>query len=425
MPPTRTCPRRLLLWQALLHLSVAVASPTMHGGTCVDPFCLAPPLCGRPDYASLSAANCSLLFPAPRSRLACARHCTCLHARHVCKGAQPASFSSESECVAASCKGPLDAGAFPARDPAPRLQGPYRRVAVFSTTIEPLYSFFAPITSLLWSSLQGYAPMLQLVLRDASETTRAEQELADLVRSHSAAAGALVDEMRAPALWPRDEVATLAQVARLYAFLSPALSPAVDAYLLTTDADIWPVDVGYFNDGLDPGARLHVLYANAYAGARTLMYPICYLGANASAWREIMRPRATGVLAASAAEVADGRRAYGEAWGVRDNARSPRWYYDQLLFGQRVAAWDGHPGRCQRVQRAPQRDRIDQGALAFNGSARELAGKIDSHVLRPGHEAAQWRGLRKLLAVMLAPEQLAWVEGYRKKFNALVRSRGL
>ncbi|KAH3746175.1 hypothetical protein Pelo_12431 [Pelomyxa schiedti] len=302
---------------------------------------------------------------------------------------------------------------------------PSARVAMFSSTVDSFYLFFTPITSLLWSNL-GYTPVLQVATHD-NDPPYVKFAL-DMCRK----AGALVYEGFTDPSEDGEWEITAVQVARLYGFMMSLPSfLGDDPYILTSDADMWPLSEIYF-DNQKSTKPLHLLYANAYRRGDSKvanMFPICYIGATASVWHDIMQPAtmypgSQNPVAWAEAEVKyqlkQAQQRYGAKWKVGDKATSPRWYYDQILFGSRVTSWGKCPDECLMVDRSVGRDRVDRGAWqqTYNTKA-GLAGKIDSHVLRPGTDDSNWEKLKDLLQFYVSPSQLEWLSAYKERFVEL------
>lgn len=202
--------------------------------------------------------------------------------------------------------------------------------------------------------------------------------------------------------------ATVSQVARLFV---PMLY-ADATYVLTSDNDMWNLDRAHFAQRGRGDVQL--FYGNAYAGRSPPMYPICYIGMRAALWRTVMLGDDAATMPfdldrVTRDAVRAGARRYGDEWNVANKAVSPRWYYDQILFGEAIARWPGHPSRCDIIVRRPGLDRLDRGRWQFR-DARDLAGKIDAHLLRPGFSAENWPRLLALWQALFRNEPAQLVE---------------
>lgn len=128
--------------------------------------------------------------------------------------------------------------------------------------------------------------------------------------------------------------ATISQVARLYAgMLNYSTGP--DTYLLTGDIDMWPVSYSHFHN-IDTKKSVFLDYANAYAHNKNeVMYPICYIGATARTWQEIMGYSQGDSRAAILSQLDEAAIEYQDEWNKP--GYGVKWYYDQKLFGKKIA----------------------------------------------------------------------------------------
>lgn len=304
--------------------------------------------------------DCSLFADEPRTM------CDCERQRCAC------DIASSCETIALQCV--VSHSATRARS-----------VAVISTTVDELYLFFTPLTSLIWRALMDYDVACVLVGPDPRDSPL-----------HAAVLNATL-RVGADVLWVPSEAdvadATVSQVARLFV---PMLYDD-DTYVLTSDNDMWNLDRAHFAQRGPPDS-VQLFYGNAYVGRTPPMYPICYIGMRASLWRTVMSNAVPSLadrstpfdLARVTHElIRAGERRYGAEWRIANKATSPQWYYDQIVFGEAIDRWPGHPSQCQIIIRRPGLDRIDRGRWSFK-SARDLVGKIDAHLLRPGFTVENW-----------------------------------
>ncbi len=187
---------------------------------------------------------------------------------------------------------------------------------------------------------------------------------------------------------------------------------------------MWPLQYDHFHQR-DPDKKVQLFYANAYQHQKNeVMYPICYIGATVPVWKDIMKLRSGDVRQTILSQLDQATAEYGTEWNAP--GYGVQWYYDQKLFGRRIAAWPGHPKDCQKINRPPDRqflaDRLDRGRWKFNSKA-DLQGMIDAHILRPGFSDENWPRLKVLLEALLTKEQVRWVEMYKQQFVNISRGK--
>ena len=144
---------------------------------------------------------------------------------------------------------------------------------------------------------------------------------------------------------------------------------------------MWNLNRPHFWQPAPSDTDVQLFYANAYAYRKdAVMYPICYIGMSPEMWRTVMRTGDDDVDLSRFlhAMLRIGAERYGRQWTHAAKAASPQWYYDQIVFGEAIEQWSGHPSRCHRIDRAPAMDRVDRGRWQFNGN---LQGKIDAHLV--------------------------------------------
>jgi len=279
-----------------------------------------------------------------------------------------------------------------------------RRFAVFSTDRSPSYLFLAPLTARLWNRI-GYASLVTLAGPPHAWRHNPIQCLAAAELSRQHARLAHLPEI------PGYATSSVAQLSRLYA---ATLDFPPDTYLLTADADMWPLSSDHFAN-LAPHKSVHVLYANAYPQTGPFpRFPICYLGASVDSWRAIMRTGKSDLSAALSDQLEFGLGSDPPAWRA--------WNYDEWLFGEMLESTPGYPGTCDFRARAggagkPPPDRLDRNHWRDPDT---LAGLIDAHVLHPAYSAGNWPRLRRLLALALPPHEMQGVDAYHAAFvNAI------
>jgi len=263
------------------------------------------------------------------------------------------------------------------------------------------YFFFLPLISLAWQELIGYCPIILII---GSKESWLNEKLNRFVLDESRRFGAeiyFIDCMEG------HRNSTFAQISRLYASL---LGYSEDTYLLTSDVDLLPLSRRFFNQQ-DFSKQVHLFYGNVYDKKK---FPLGYIGADVSTWKQVMRPVTSDMLKAISWQLDNGLGKGSEHWTA--------WNYDEFLFGVRIFEWDSKLLRCQIIERqgAPPIDRIDRSNWHFDG---HLEGKVDAHLLRPGYTQENWSRIGNVLRCFLPENWYTWVENYHKKFMEILERK--
>lgn len=271
--------------------------------------------------------------------------------------------------------------------------------AILATDTNHDYAFFAPLTCALWSTRMGYRPLLFLVGDVTTWMGDLRLRLAVEGCRRFGAEIVFTGEFNGFA------TSTIAQVSRLFAASVDGI--ADDAFLLTSDVDMWPL--GGWIGGLEHAPdRVYVYGANAYANEKTPHVPICYLGAAAKVWREIM---GSGTFRGEILHAMAGLSRHLTAPGA-GSATTRSWFFDERHFGERLAEWSGYPSRCVFIPREFKAGdwRIDRSDWQ---TVRDLDGIADAHLLRPGY-GEHWHRLRHVLALAMPAAFVEWADSYRE-----------
>jgi hypothetical protein len=269
------------------------------------------------------------------------------------------------------------------REPGGGMNGQKR--VVLSATINPAYSFFAPLTALVWRHIAGFDPLLLLI--GSSIEWRSDPRAA-VVLAEASRHAEVVFVPRLAGVADH----SLAQVVRLCA---AALDGADDDYLLVSDIETWPLD-GERYQAVDPRREFQVFNADAYGGDRL---PMCYLGGRRAAWRDIFG--LAGNIELALANI---------PWPADTD-----WHFDERYASGRLRAARDFERRCELLPRpcGPNHGRLDRARWRVPASR---AGLVDAHLPRPGFTAEHWPQLRSLLQLLLPPDELDVSAAYHDRY---------
>lgn len=277
---------------------------------------------------------------------------------------------------------------------------PARKFAVTSSDVNETYSFFLPVVARAWRAL-GWTPLFLLVgtVEEWERNHRAFFALENMVPGDITSFVRRAEGYR---------VSTTAQLVRLLAAALPNLKES--DYLLTSDVDMIPLDKGHFLKQ-DWSMDFNVLGADAYGditkGILPPKFPMCYLGARVSAWRDVMGI-SSGDLDAEVRSALVGR--------------PDHWDNDEMYFASRLHRHRFYAGNVEKVEEGRYRKgtcdllmrgwpygraarRVDREVWGFSGEST----MIDCHSQRPGFREP--RVLRSVLTKYF-PEDVPWFTKY-------------
>lgn len=230
------------------------------------------------------------------------------------------------------------------------------KYAVISSDVNPLYSFYLPILGRAWEEM-GYTALYLLVGEEKDWKSHPEASFA-LERFKNMGLIHYVSTI------PNREIHTVAQVSRLYASAIPSLKK--DDYLLTTDADMIPLSKSFFNKE-DKSLDFHLFTGNGYdlvsKDHLPVKFPMCYLGASVSSWKEVM-----GIKEFSVSEHM--KRHFAAVPGPA------RWDHDEMTFATRIKYSDMFSGPVLKHAEGNSKGRVHL-MNRFRGGGGSFYGRLD------------------------------------------------
>jgi hypothetical protein len=259
------------------------------------------------------------------------------------------------------------------------------RTVVISSDNNPDYLFFLPIVSWAWRKL-GWEVI--------TVSPKINSQICDLVCANIDNYALFFDPIN------EYRIETQVQCMRLYV----ANWVHESYYLMTTDADMLPLS-DYWNPD----------YTKFTSWGRDLTNyhnPICYLGAPAPIWKEVMQ--LTGNT------MKDMIRDFEIHHGSKSDHWETWWQIDQDIITERLLKY---PYVRQDRGIAPNSGfpagRIDRGAWDVT-LYQPL--RIDAHLLRPGYSKENWPRIMNLIkdCFDISSEDREWMEEYRINFLKLI-----
>ena len=279
-----------------------------------------------------------------------------------------------------------------------------RRV-ILACTANPRYAFALPIACRLWQRI-GYEPIVMLV------GNQIEWEGPGLALAWSKLAKS--EYWVLPIEGYNDS--TVAQCARLAGWMLAMPGE----YVLTADADMWPLGSAYFRKESGRGI-LNLFSWAAYAHEAKFKQPICYLGASRETWEQICGAWATVTEGLTSILGACG-------YGVND---WDQWNWDERWISRQIKVWAGFPDQCWNHPRGTGKGkefwsggpgsgvigRIDRAN--WPTIADELPKRcIDAHLPTEPWAEQYWPSCSAILATYAGDELADWADEYRAAWMA-------
>ena len=292
----------------------------------------------------------------------------------------------------------------------------HKRYAVFSANSDDkdyTYAFLLPLTTMSWRRI-GYGSIVLIVgrLQDWRDVP-----VTNYILESTLDQGAIVVFLQGAAA---GNSVMLSQTSRLFAAALVPLNDTSQTVLVTSDADIWPVDEHLYTieSNITSIRSINAFCCGEFLhrGRAYRMLPLTNIVATVATWRMLIRQK--GALPSCPDDiVAYFAREFGEL-ARRDvrKGENEGWFMDQHMASLWLDDWRRQHGNesVRYVKRNIARDRIDSNHW-FPYVIRDLK---DAHVLLVTHTDAVWRRVRPLLKLLygLTSTEFLWCEQYRDGF---------
>lgn len=296
---------------------------------------------------------------------------------------------------------------------------PFRNYTVFSITTgnnSEDYIFYLPLTTLAWKRI-GFNSVI-LVVGASNKST--SDPLISYVLSKCLELDAVVIHIYSPTA----NAVTISQVGRLFAanILRAARADVELIYLVTSDADLWPIHPDVYRLPSDIAVlslNFNCCSSFPHRDRNYTMLPMCNIGMRVMTWNNITQQ--DGILPKSSQEILN--FLYSEFGQVALNqtqkGENPGWYLDQKTISILIKNWTEKYGNnnVMFIPRHTTNDRIDRSDWKGESS---LDGKIDAHMPLQAFTPDIWKeGITPLLKSMYVynSERYNWsleyYEGYK------------
>ena len=275
------------------------------------------------------------------------------------------------------------------------------------------FLFFLPLTSLAWRRL-NYTPIIVIT---GTRRYWDNNTLLRIVRRECEKVGATIVFLETQT----DFEITMSQVARIYSSAFPFFQNKT-AYILTSDADIWPIHRYLFEPPCGRQCKTKVVaYNNAccgYLGNNKDMahYPISYIGMTKNTWKDVMELR--NVTINSAEDIIKHLEKNNYNLKGEDGRRGTKlWYVDQHMISTKLYAYLKSQNSGPFISILPHigvRQRIRKVRFVVPN---KLDGKVDAHLpINEYNTTSVWEDIRPLLEKLVTTEELYSCDNYYREF---------
>ena len=309
-----------------------------------------------------------------------------------------------------------------------------RRFAVFSCSTPNShshrgydYAFYLPLTVLAWQRI-GYESVV-LIIGDEKEWQR-HPLLAYVLKALTDLTARMSSSVRVIFI-PTDENnrLMLSQTSRLFVTNMADFPGRSTDYVMTTDADLWPLRREHFYQPVGVINRpLTLIHSDCcdpcqFKGRTYRMIPMSHIGASASTWRQLINVYPSLLANDSSTILKYCKRVFGRRVYNPVEYASSDWYIDQKLISIRVDQWIRKKANSStgNLTFEPSDDgfyRIDRDEWRPDLiPMSEFSTCFDVHLIRNGFLPVNWKTIQMILNYMYDSRTRDWCDTYAKEFH--------
>jgi hypothetical protein len=300
---------------------------------------------------------------------------------------------------------------------------PRKLYSVFSTDMQDMkYASLAPLSAYVWKHHLGVTPIVYISF-DFSQLSHVGQLLVDAIEMYGG-------EVRIVPRRPGDSIPTTLQNVRLAAFQSRMLRP--DDYLITADADIWPLSKDFWRTVLTNKKDRMFIYngpfyhhqralgSHDFAALSFLGAPVRYWRTMYSEWVKITGANNTSGVHQTLWQILDaGKRFYNErSWNEHpsEGEIGVQWSWDQVMAGQWLQSTKQCPDHCYINEDVRRLDRMNWQWSNENGSQEHDTERIlqftDAHLPFPLSDESTYQKLRSAWMALFSSAEV--IDSFRE-----------
>ena len=277
------------------------------------------------------------------------------------------------------------------------------------------FLFYLPLTSLSWRRL-GYLPVIYIVGKKSDWNTI---PVLQVVRDECKRVGARVIIIENNSRYQ----ITITQVIRLYAS-STDFFQNKDGFILTSDADLWPIHTSLFTQSCTGHEDTHITVYNYKCCGfiketdnvkRIIRHlPMSNIGMTRDTWRQVMKLDPKTVIR-TANDILEHLTSNNITLSGEDGKRKTFiWFVDQRLISRRIYEYLNENTMVSFLGKMPYpRHRLDRSNWYVPET---LEGVVDAHLPSPAYREDIWLAVRPLLELLFSDEELQKCDSYRSAF---------
>nr|CAH0102665.1 unnamed protein product [Daphnia galeata] len=277
------------------------------------------------------------------------------------------------------------------------------------------YAYNVPLTALAWERI-GFKSIVLII---GSRCEWENDPTLSLILSR-------LEERSGIAIFVKTSLnyrSTISQMARIFVTNFKEFPGKESDYLITSDADLWPIRKEHFI----PHSNMDIVLVHGECCGEFKMnnkfysmYPMSNIGATVSIWRQLMNENHS--IAYDSESILNYLQdVFGEISWSSDIVGRETWYMDQRLISIRIAEWMELHGQ-NSVYRVSDKgfSRADRASWAEveKLSSEQFLSKFDSHLPRKGYLPKQQAKIKPLIDFMYGNNSLEskWIHKYNQEF---------
>ena len=299
-----------------------------------------------------------------------------------------------------------------------------QKYAVFSSSVfdeESLhYLFSLPLTALTWKRL-GFGCLILLIgdpfLCEVKSNVR---YVFDVLNEMPHVVLLTIDGV------PSNHSVMISQTSRLFgaSLVQRVQEDWDETFLITADADIWPLCEGSFRGFFDLSDNTEILHGDIgivnVTGKLVIHIPLSYVEMKVKTWRDVLTLSGTTEMPKSPDEIMQYFfRVFGNDTLVFVTRGGRGWFMDQFMISLRISEWKSRQvNATQKTKLYSSYFRKERIEPSRNWNTSTIENTIDAHLPRRFYEQEIWQWVRPLIRLIFPDTStVQWCDSYVETFN--------